>query len=128
MLAEDSGIECDALGGFPGLHSARWTSAPDQAEALLERLEGVANRGARMVAELVAVSPAGVEFRGRGVLEGSVALESRGEGGFGYDPIFVPEGETQTVAELGDEWKREHSHRGRAARALLDAVGGSGVG
>jgi XTP/dITP diphosphohydrolase len=122
VLGEDSGIECDALGGFPGLRSARWTSAGDQADALLERLGGVENRGARMVAELVALAPEGIELRGSGVLEGTIAPERRGTGGFGYDPIFVPVGESQTVAELGDAWKREHSHRGRAAAALAAAV------
>jgi XTP/dITP diphosphohydrolase len=77
-----------------------------------------------MVAELVAVSPEGEVFRGRGVLEGSIASERRGSGGFGYDPVFVPAGQAQTVAELGDDWKCEHSHRSRAARALLAAVAG----
>jgi XTP/dITP diphosphohydrolase len=75
-----------------------------------------------MVAELVALSPQGREFRGSGVLEGTVALQRRGDGGFGYDPIFVPGGEDRTVAELGDGWKVEHSHRGQAARALAKAI------
>ena len=68
--------------------------------------------------------PTASELRGSGVLEGAIARERRGTGGFGYDPIFVPDGETRTVAELGDDWKREHSHRGRAARALDAAVRG----
>jgi XTP/dITP diphosphohydrolase len=123
VLGEDSGIECDALGGEPGLHSARWAPRGDQADALLERMRGEANRRARMVAWLVAVSPEGEELVGSGVLEGAIAHERRGTGGFGYDPIFVPEGETRTVAELGDGWKREHSHRGRAAAALAAALG-----
>jgi XTP/dITP diphosphohydrolase len=122
LLGEDSGIECEALEGAPGLHSARWTPRGDQADALLERLRGERNRRARMVAELVALSPDGEEHRGSGVLEGAIATERRGEGGFGYDPIFVPNGEERTVAELGERWKREHSHRGRAARALAAAV------
>ena len=122
VLGEDSGIECDALGGEPGLRSARWAPRGDQADSLLERLGDEPNRRARMVAELVAFSPDGEELRGSGVLEGAIADERRGTGGFGYDPIFVPDGETRTVAELGDEWKRAHSHRGRAAAALADAV------
>ncbi len=121
VLGEDSGIECDALGGAPGLRSARWASG-DPADALLERLGGEPNRSARMVAELVAVSPDGGEFRGGGVLEGAIATERRGDGGFGYDPIFVPDGHDRTVAELGDEWKRENSHRGKAAKALVAEV------
>ena len=122
VLGEDSGIECDALGGEPGLHSARWAPRGDQADALLERLGDEPTRRARMVAELVAIAPDGRELRGCGVLDGAIALERRGTGGFGYDPIFVPDGETRTVAELGDAWKVEHSHRGRAAAALDAAV------
>jgi XTP/dITP diphosphohydrolase len=75
-----------------------------------------------MVAELVAVAPDGQEHSGRGVLEGTIATERRGSGGFGYDPVFVPEGQGRTVAELGEEWKREHSHRARAAQALRIAL------
>jgi XTP/dITP diphosphohydrolase len=122
VLGEDSGIECDALGGEPGLHSARWAPDDDQADALLERLGDEPNRGARMVAWLAAVAPDGSQLVGSGVLDGAIARERRGSGGFGYDPIFVPAGETRTVAELGEEWKREHSHRGRAAAAFEAAV------
>ena len=116
-LGEDSGIEVAALGGGPGTASARW--AEDGVAQLLEELRGVANRRARYVCELVALSPAGDERRGTGILEGAIATERRGEQGFGYDPIFIPEGEERTVAELGDAWKREHSHRARAAAALI---------
>lgn len=119
MLGEDSGIECDALGGGPGLHSARWAGDRPQAEVLWERLQGETDRGARMVATLVALSPDGVEIVARGELEGRVALEPRGEEGFGYDPIFVPAGHERTVAELGEGWKRVNSHRARAAQAFL---------
>jgi XTP/dITP diphosphohydrolase len=79
-------------------------------------------RRARYVCELVCVSPDGSELRGTGTLEGRIAEEPRGEEGFGYDPIFVPDGETLTVAELGNAWKAEHSHRARAARALVEAI------
>jgi XTP/dITP diphosphohydrolase len=123
MLGEDSGIECDALDGAPGLHSARWSPAATQALALVQRLAGEPNRGARMVAALVAVAPDGREVAGVGILAGTIADEPRGEGGFGYDPVFVPAGEQLTVAELGDEWKRANSHRARAAAALLAAIG-----
>jgi XTP/dITP diphosphohydrolase len=122
VLGEDSGIECKALGGEPGLHSARWAPSGDQADALVERLGDETDRRARMVAELVAISPAGAELHGRGVLDGRIATERRGEGGFGYDPIFVPEGHEYTVAELGDEWKRAHSHRALAADSLVKAI------
>jgi XTP/dITP diphosphohydrolase len=122
VLGEDSGIECDALAGGPGVQSARWAPPGRQAEALVSRLAGVANRGARMVCTIVALSPAGEEVVVVGVLPGAVAAEKRGSGGFGYDPVFVPEGFDETVAELGDDWKRGNSHRARAAQALADAV------
>ena len=122
ILGEDSGIEADALDGAPGIHSARWSPEPDQALALLQRLEGESNRAARMITELVAISPTGEEFRGSGVLEGTLTTEKRGAAGFGYDPIFIPAGHTETVAELGDDWKRQHSHRARAAQSLLAVI------
>ena len=123
ILGEDSGIEVEGLGGRPGIHSARW--ADDPVARLLDELRGVSGPGrrARYVCELVAVSPEGRELRGTGMLEGRIADEPRGTEGFGYDPIFVPDGETLTVAELGDAWKAEHSHRARAARALAEAIG-----
>jgi XTP/dITP diphosphohydrolase len=124
-LGEDSGIECAALDGAPGLHSARWAPGLDQAGALLERLASEPERGARMVTDLVALSRAGEELRGHGVLEGELATERRGAGGFGYDPIFIPAGETRTIAELGDAWKRRNSHRARAALALAAALAGA---
>ncbi len=122
VLGEDSGIECDALGGGPGLLSARWAPASRQAEALVERLEGERDRRARMVCTIVALPPEGEEVGAVGVLDGEIARERRGSGGFGYDPVFVPRGQTQTVAELGDDWKRTHSHRARAAAALREAL------
>jgi XTP/dITP diphosphohydrolase len=122
VLGEDSGIECVALDGAPGLHSARWAPGLDQADALLGRLEGEAERRARMVTTLVALAPDGEELRGEGVLEGELATERRGSGGFGYDPIFVPAGDTRTVAEIGDGWKRRNSHRARAAQSLDAAI------
>jgi XTP/dITP diphosphohydrolase len=121
VLADDSGIEFDALAGSPGVRSARWAGDEHVAKALAA-VEGAASRRARYVCELVLVSPAGREVYGTGVLEGHIAGEARGDGGFGFDPVFVPRGEERTVAELGDDWKREHSHRAVAARALRDAL------
>jgi XTP/dITP diphosphohydrolase len=122
ILGEDSGIEVAGLGGGPGIHSARWAAEP--VPALLAELRDVAGDGrrARYVCELVCLSPDGSELRGTGTLEGRIAEEPRGDEGFGYDPIFVPDGETQTVAELGNAWKAEHSHRARAAQALAEAL------
>jgi XTP/dITP diphosphohydrolase len=122
-IGEDSGIEVAALDGRPGLHSARY--APEGAPAiakLLGELRGTEDRRARYVSELVAIAPDGSELRGTGILAGTIADAPRGSGGFGYDPIFVPDGEHLTVAQLGDGWKNEHSHRARSARALREAV------
>ncbi len=128
-IGEDSGVEVEGLGGRPGIRSARY-AGPDATDEenvtkLLEELDGVAGHGrrARYVSELVCLSPAGEEFRGTGTLEGRIAEERRGSEGFGYDPVFVPDGEEQTVAELGNAWKAKRSHRSAAAAALLKAVG-----
>jgi XTP/dITP diphosphohydrolase len=124
VLAEDSGLEVGALDGRPGVLSARY--APEGAPAiakLLGELEDIEARGARYVSELVLLSPDGCELRGTGTLEGRIAREPSGNEGFGYDPVFIPDGEERTVAELGNDWKSEHSHRSRAARALLRALG-----
>jgi XTP/dITP diphosphohydrolase len=121
MLADDSGIEVAGLGGGPGVQTARW--AEDRhVEKLLAALEGRDDRDARYVCELVAIAPDRTEVHGTGVLAGTIALAPAGDEGFGFDPIFIPRGETRTVAELGDAWKAQHSHRAVAARALLDTV------
>jgi XTP/dITP diphosphohydrolase len=127
VLGEDSGIEVVGLGGGPGVQSAR-AGGDDPVGWLLERLAGVEGHGrrARYVSELVALTPAGMELRGTGTLSGRIAEEPRGSEGFGYDPIFLPEGESRTVAELGNEWKALHSHRAMAARALLAASSKAG--
>jgi XTP/dITP diphosphohydrolase len=126
VLAEDSGLEVAALGGRPGVQSARY--APEGAPAiakLLGELSGAEDRRARYVSELVLLAPDGRELRGTATLEGLIGPEPRGSEGFGYDPIFVPDGEERTVAELGDHWKTANSHRARAARALLVALAGA---
>ncbi len=126
MLAEDSGIEVEALDGRPGIHSARY--APEGAPAiakLLGELEGVEARDAHYTSELVLLASDGTEYRGTGTLHGRIAAEPSGAEGFGYDPVFAPDGEERTVAELGDEWKALNSHRARAAQALLRALAGA---
>ena len=117
MLADDSGLELEALGGRPGVHTARWAEGR-HVERALDAVAGGEDRSGRYVAELVLLSPEGRELRGTGVLQGSIAHQPAGDGGFGFDPVFIPNGETRTVAELGDEWKAVHSHRARAAQAL----------
>jgi XTP/dITP diphosphohydrolase len=124
VLGEDSGIEVDGLAGGPGVRSSR-SAAGDEVGWMLHELLGVEGSGrrARYVAELVALTPDGKELRGTGTLSGQIATEAKGSDGFGFDPVFVPEGEERTVAELGDEWKAQHSHRANAARALLRQTG-----
>lgn len=129
VLGEDSGLQVDALGGAPGLRSSRWAGPGEDGVAkVLSELRGVAwpERGARYVCVLVGLFPDGRETRGTGTLEGRIATAARGSEGFGYDPVFVPAGETRTVAGLGNEWKAENSHRARAARALVEALRAGG--
>ena len=90
----------------------------------VRELAGAGRRHARYVCSLVALAPDGRELAVEGTLAGEIALAPRGDQGFGYDPIFVPDGETSTVAELGDAWKAGHSHRARAAASLRQALAG----
>jgi XTP/dITP diphosphohydrolase len=125
-LGDDSGIEVAALGGEPGVRSARW-AGPDDAgrnRALLDRLAGQQDRRAAFVCALAAVAPDGREIVVDGRLEGTVAMAPSGEEGFGYDPLFVPDGEADTLGVLGSQRKDELSHRARAARALLARLAG----
>jgi XTP/dITP diphosphohydrolase len=128
-LGDDSGIEVAALNGDPGLRSARWTgpSDADRNAALLARLEGKDDRAAAFICVLAAALPDGREIVVEGRCEGDLAAAPRGEGGFGYDPLFVPRGDTRTVAELSAGEKDEVSHRGRAARALVAALREAGA-
>ncbi len=116
VVGEDSGIEAVALDGAPGIHSARWDS--DHLGRLLAELEHAADRRCRYRCVMVAIGPDGTELVAEGELAGVVAPGPRGTEGFGYDPVVVPEGETRTVAELGNAWKSRRSHRARAAREL----------
>jgi XTP/dITP diphosphohydrolase len=122
-IADDSGIEIDALGGAPGVRSARWTEEGDWIPRVLRELDGApeGERGCRYVcaAAVVWPGPAPREYVVRGVVEGVVPDAPRGTGGFGYDPIMVPvEGDGRTFAEMTDADKHVLSHRGRAFRAL----------
>lgn len=123
VIGEDAGIEVAALGGGPGVRSARWAEEP--IEALLAEIRDIEDRDAVFRSTIVAIGPGDREVVVDGRLEGRLAREPRGSEGFGYDPIFVPAGEERTVAELGDEWKRTHSHRARAAVALTAALSAS---
>jgi XTP/dITP diphosphohydrolase len=128
-LADDSGIEVDALGGRPGPRSARFAGedATDERnlQELIRALKGVpaSGRTARYRCVALLAHPDGSEVQAEGVCEGTLIAKPRGTGGFGYDPIFVPAGWDRTMAELTDEEKDRISHRGRALRALRELIG-----
>ncbi len=123
-VADDSGIEVDGLDGAPGPRSARYAGEDaTEAENLEKLLDAIArfppqHKTARYRCIAAIVWPDGSEMHAEAVCEGILIADPRGTGGFGYDPAFVPEGETRTMAELSDEEKDEISHRGRAFRAL----------
>lgn len=122
-FADDTGLEVDALGGAPGVHSARYaTDGHDFAanrEKLLRELEGKSDRKARF-RTVVALIEGGVEHCFEGIVEGEITTSEIGEGGFGYDCLFRPEGYEQTFAELAPEEKNAISHRGRAVAKLSE--------
>ena len=127
-IADDSGLEVDALGGEPGVMSARYAGEgagdADRYRKVLALLADVpdARRTARFRCAAAFVSPEGVELLAEGTCEGRLAREPTGAGGFGYDPIFVPEDYTVTMAQLTPEQKHAISHRGRALRALVPLI------
>ena len=127
-VADDSGLAVDALNGMPGVFSARWAGkhGDDVAnlELVLSQVSDVddEHRGARFVCAAALVLPAGGEYTVSGEMVGRLIREPRGTGGFGYDPIFVPDGLDRTSAELDPAEKDAFSHRGRAFRALADVI------
>jgi XTP/dITP diphosphohydrolase len=123
-IADDSGIEAEALGGAPGVRSARYAgdSATDGENLAKLRAEAAPGSRLRYVCVLAHVAADGTEHLFEGVCEGTMSSEARGEGGFGYDPAFLPDAPLaagRTMAELSDAEKDEISHRGNAARAFL---------
>jgi XTP/dITP diphosphohydrolase len=128
VMADDSGIEIAALGGAPGIYSSRYAGEDatdrDNVAKLLAELENKSDRSARFVCELVCLDPEGRELRGTGLFAGTIAQAPRGEWGFGYDPVFLPEGFELTVSQISAEEKNCISHRARAVRELLSHLGG----
>ena len=122
-FADDTGLEVDALGGEPGVRSARYATDGHDDEAnkrlLLERLSGTENRAAQF-RTAVALILDGEEYLFEGIVRGEIATEQHGEGGFGYDPLFYPEGGDRTFAQMSGEEKNAISHRGRAVRKLAE--------
>jgi XTP/dITP diphosphohydrolase len=128
-ISDDTGLEVDALGGAPGVRSARFAGETatyaDNVNLLLERLADVpdARRTARFATVAIARWPDGREIAALGTVEGSITREPRGESGFGYDPVFMPdEGGGRTFAEMPPEDKHAYSHRGRAFRTLAEGL------
>lgn len=125
VIADDSGLCVDVLGGAPGVFSARWCGRhgadEENLHLLLNQIQDIGDeyRKAKFVCAAVYVEPGGQDIIATGVMSGSLLREPRGDGGFGYDPIFVPEGYDVTVAELSPEEKNAISHRGQAFRALV---------
>ena len=125
-FADDSGLEVDALGGAPGVMSARYASVDGHDSdanmvKLLKALAGVSDRSAQF-RTVICLIEGGKHSFFEGIVRGKIIEERRGSGGFGYDPVFVPEGYEQTFAELGNEIKNSISHRARATRKLCDSI------
>jgi XTP/dITP diphosphohydrolase len=128
-IADDTGLEVDALGGAPGIHTARYAGPhatyADNVARLLDALAGVPpeQRTARFTTVAIAHWPQGLEVSAIGSVDGTIVSTPRGSGGFGYDPVFVPsEGDGRTFAEMPDAEKHLLSHRGRAFRTLADGL------
>ena len=124
-LADDSGLCVDALDGAPGLYSARFTGSHDDSDAakvayLLKKLQGVTERSAHFTCAVCCLFPDGREIAVEGICPGRIAESPAGDGGFGYDPVFMPEGYGQTMAQLGTDMKNRISHRARAFRAFIN--------
>ena len=131
-IADDSGLCVDALNGEPGVHSARFGGGKDWTDEqkylyLLERLEGVTDRSARFVSCICLVTPGGKIIRARGECPGRIAEAPSGNGGFGYDPVFVPEGYDEPFGVLGTDVKNQISHRARALAAFRKELERSGL-
>jgi len=125
-LADDSGLSVNALGGAPGIYSARWAGASKDFDMAMKKvwddIGDNSDKSAMFVAVLALVMPDGKEFVVRGEVDGTLCYPPRGDQGFGYDPMFMPEGEAQTFAELGKAGKDKYSHRRRAFIGLMEMV------
>jgi XTP/dITP diphosphohydrolase len=122
-FADDTGLEVDALGGVPGVHSARYAGPGRSSEAnidlLLRNLSGLSNRAAQFRAVFWLVTPKG-EWAFEGTVRGQILQVRKGSGGFGYDPVFLPDGSVKTLAEMSMDEKNRISHRGIAVRKLAE--------
>lgn len=128
VFAEDSGLEVEALGNLPGIHSARYAGpnardSENVAKVLkMMQIKQATNRAAKFVCTMIAYNPNGEELTFTGEMKGQIAKLPAGNMGFGYDPIFTPEGQTKTLAELGPGFKIQNSHRTMAAKQLIERL------
>lgn len=124
VFADDTGLEIDALGGKPGVYTARWAGEPaaNRKKALSE-LQGKTDRGAQFRTVITLIKVNGERLAVSGIVRGRIAEEEYGNGGFGYDPVFIPEGYDKTFGELPAEIKNSISHRARALQALIRVIG-----
>lgn len=125
VMADDSGLEVDALGGAPGIHSARYHKTAPGNDGCAELLRAMATipedrRTARFRAVIVLIKPGGADHAFEGLCEGSIGFDQRGSGGFGFDPVFRVGGDTRHLAQLSAEEKHRISHRGRAAQQVIE--------
>ena len=124
VFADDTGLEIDALGGKPGVYTARWAGEPaaNRKKALSE-LQGKTDRGAQFRTVITLIKVNGERLAVSGIVRGQIAEEEYGNGGFGYDPVFIPEGYDKTFGELPAEIKNSISHRARTLQALVRVIG-----
>ncbi len=122
VLADDSGLCIDALGGKPGIYSARYAETPAlRIERVLKEMENKEDRNAHFTCSMTLINPDGeIAYKYQGICEGSIIKEARGVNGFGYDPIFLVKGDTKTMAELSEDEKNQISHRSVALRHVLE--------
>ena len=126
VLADDSGLEVEALNRAPGIYSARYarSNAKDgnNRHKLLKVMTGKTDRRARFVCVLCFLEPGKEPQFFEGLCPGTITMEERGTGGFGYDPVFIPDGQTRTFGEMTSEEKNPMSHRGKAVAAFVAAL------
>lgn len=133
VMAEDSGLVVEGLNGLPGIHSARYAgdhaSDSENTAKLLKMIQirSPLKRDARFECHMVVFSPEGEELVFTGTLEGEISKSQKGSGGFGYDPVFVPKGQTQTLAEMDPGTKNQLSHRAQATKKLIEKLLETGI-
>jgi len=122
VFADDTGLEIDALGGIPGVYTARWAGEPAaNRRKALQELQGKEDRGCQFKTVITLITQQGIQ-QVEGIVRGRIATEEYGNGGFGYDPVFIPEGYDKTFGELPAEIKNHISHRARAMQALANLL------